>query len=115
MDPTKECGLSQRWALCAMCLLAAPVFASDPEIALQIQDHRFAPSELRVPSGVKIRLVVQNNDASPEEFDSHDLNREKVVLGNSKAVLFIGPLKPGRYSFIGEYNESTAKGVVIAE
>jgi hypothetical protein len=106
--------LSQRWALWATCL-AAPVLASDPEIALQIQDHRFAPSELRVPAGVKIRLVVQNNDASPEEFDSHDLNREKVVLGNSKAVLFIGPLKPGRYSFIGEYNENTAKGVVIAE
>jgi len=27
----------------------------------------------------------------------------------------IGPLKPGRYSFIGEYNEATAKGTVIAE
>jgi hypothetical protein len=27
----------------------------------------------------------------------------------------IGPLQAGRYPFIGEFNEATAKGVVIAE
>jgi hypothetical protein len=27
----------------------------------------------------------------------------------------IGPLTPGRYEFIGEFNAETAKGVVIAE
>jgi hypothetical protein len=27
----------------------------------------------------------------------------------------IGPLKPGRYPFFGEFHEATAKGTVIAE
>jgi hypothetical protein len=58
---------------------------------------------------------VDNQDATPEEFESHELNREKVIAGKSKATIFIGPLKAGSYPFIGEFNEATAKGVVIAE
>ena len=27
----------------------------------------------------------------------------------------VRPLKPGRYDFVGEYNEKTAKGAVVAE
>jgi hypothetical protein len=27
----------------------------------------------------------------------------------------VGPLKPGRYEFIGEYHADTAKGVLVAE
>jgi hypothetical protein len=29
--------------------------------------------------------------------------------------VWIGPLKPGRYPFMGEFNQATAKGVVIVE
>jgi len=58
---------------------------------------------------------VINEDATPEEFDSSALKVEKVVAGKSKGIVRIGPLKPGRYPFIGEYNEATAKGTVIAE
>lgn len=50
-----------------------------------------------------------------KEFESHSLNREKIILGGTKATIYIGPLKPGRYDFFGEYNASTAKGAVIAE
>lgn len=85
-----------------------------PEYTLVIKDHRFDPKELTVPAGMKIKLVVDNQDASPEEFESPSLNREKVVAGNSKITVMIGPLKPGRYPFVGEYNEKTARGVVIA-
>ncbi len=59
--------------------------------------------------------MVDNRDDTPEEFDSHELNREKLIPPGSKVTVFIGPLKPGRYAFIGEYHEATAKGVVIAE
>ena len=89
--------------------------AGDPEFTLTIRDHRFTPSEIRVPANAKVRLVVDNQDASPEEFDSHALNREKVIPGRSKAVIFIGPLAPGRYPFMGEFNAATAQGVVVAQ
>ena len=93
----------------------APVQAADPEALLVIKNHRFEPGELKVPAGKRVKLVVHNQDSTPEEFESHSLNREKVVPGGAKATIFIGPLKPGRYTFVGEYNEATAKGTVVAE
>ena len=89
--------------------------AAEPEWLLVIKNHRFEPAELKVPAGQRIKLVVHNQDSTPEEFESHALNREKVVPAGAKATVYIGPLKPGRYAFFGEYNEATAKGVVIAE
>ena len=102
--------------LAATALVASSLgFAAEPEVLLVIKNHRFEPTELKVPANQRIKLVVHNQDSTPEEFESHSLNREKVVPGGAKAVIFIGPLKPGRYEFFGEYNEATAKGVVIAE
>ncbi|HWI13277.1 MAG TPA: cupredoxin domain-containing protein [Burkholderiales bacterium] len=103
--------------LCALALVLAPtiVHAADPEFTLVIREHRFEPSELKVPAGKKVKLIVDNQDASAEEFESHSLKREKVIPGKSKATISIGPLKKGRYPFVGEFNEKTAKGVIIAE
>ena len=89
--------------------------AADSEYALTIQDHHFQPVELVIPAGKKIRLMVENRDATPEEFESHDLNREKIIAGKSTATIYIGPLTPGRYRFFGEYNEDTAQGVIVAQ
>jgi hypothetical protein len=43
------------------------------------------------------------------------MKKEKVIPAGGKAVIFLGPLKPGSYEFIGEFNPKTAKGLVIAE
>lgn len=96
-------------------MLGAPARAADAEVMLVIKNHRFEPAEVRVPAGQRVKLVVHNQDSTPEEFESHSLNREKVIPAGAKATIFIGPLKAGRYDFFGEYNEATAKGVVIAE
>jgi len=96
-------------------LVGAPAYAADDEFKLVIEGHKFQPAEVVVPAGKKIKLVIENRDATPEEFESHALNREKVIAGKSTASVFIGPLKPGRYAFVGEYNEKTAQGVVIAQ
>jgi plastocyanin len=96
-------------------LLAGAALAAEPEVTLVIKNHRFEPAQVTVKAGEKIKLVVHNQDSTPEEFESHSLNREKVVPGGQKATIYIGPLKPGRYTFFGEYNEKTAQGVVIAE
>lgn len=68
-----------------------------------------------MPAGQKVKLVIHNQDSTPEEFESHELNREKVIPGGAKSAVFIGPLQPGKYPFFGEFNEATARGVVIAE
>jgi Cupredoxin-like domain len=94
---------------------AVPALAADDEFKLVIENHKFDPAELVIPANKKVKLVIENRDATPEEFDSHALNREKVIAGKSTATLFIGPLKPGSYPFVGEYNEKTAKGTVVVK
>jgi len=90
---------------------------SAPTEEIIIENHVFSPAKLSIPAGQKVRLLVVNKDASPEEFESYELNREKVIAGHSKAVVFIGPLEPGTYPFFGEFNPKTAQGVieVVAE
>ncbi len=100
-----------------LCLTLLPglAWAADLEFTISIREHRFIPAELRVPAGKKVKLLIDNQDASPEEFESHELNREKVIPPHSKLPVFIGPLEPGRYPFFGEFHQQTAKGVIIAE
>jgi len=102
-------------AVISASLLVTGAYAAESELLLVIKNHRFEPVELKVPAGQRVKLIVHNQDSTAEEFESHDLNREKIVPAGGKVSIFIGPLRPGRYSFTGEYNEATAKGVVIAE
>jgi hypothetical protein len=102
----------------AALICAAPLASAQDQPAvfrLTVTAHRFQPAELLVPAGVKFRLIVKNEDVTPEEIESHDLNREKVIPAGGEAVLFIGPLKAGVYDFFGEFHPTTAKGRIIAK
>jgi plastocyanin len=88
---------------------------AEPEALLVIKNNRFQPAELKVPAGQRVKLTVHNQDPTAEEFESHSLNREKIVPPGAKVVVYVGPLKPGRYDFFGEYHEATAQGVLVAE
>ena len=103
------------YILSVLCILPAPAMADYPEVALVIHEHRFDPAEIRVPAGQKIKLVVHNQDSSPEEFESYELKREKVIAPGTKAQIFVGPLSPGRYPFFGDFHEKTARGAIVAE
>ena len=103
--------------LAAVLLFALAPLASadDPTFEITIKDHKFMPAEVIVPAGQKLKLVVKNDDASAEEFESKALNREKVIAARSQATIFVGPLKAGEYGFVGEYHEKTAVGKLIAK
>lgn len=96
-------------------LYSAMTQAGKPVFTLTIRDHLFYPSELEIPANKKVKLLIVNEDATPEEFESYELNREKVILGNTKTVIFVGPLPPGIYPFFGEFNMSTAQGKLIVK
>lgn len=95
--------------------LLLPFTAHAADYMLTIKDHQFQPAKLTIPSGTKIKLLIENQDATPEEFDSHALNREKVIAGHGTATIYIGPLTPGRYPFTGEFHATTAQGVIVAQ
>lgn len=102
-------------ACAAGLLLAGSANAADADFTIVIKEHRFEPAELPVPAGKKFRLLVRNLDATAEEFESHDLRREKMIPGKSEAIVTIGPLKPGSYAFFGDFNQKTARGSIIAK
>jgi len=99
----------------AVVLCLAPAAARAQDYTLTIKNHQFSPAEIKVPANKRVKLTVVNDDATPEEFESHEMKVEKIIPGKSKAVVRIGPLKPGRYPFVGEFHEDSAKGTVIAE
>ena len=89
--------------------------AAKPEFVLEIKEHLFYPAEIVIPANKKVKLIIYNQDDTPEEFDSFDLNREKVIFPNKKTTIFIGPLTAGHYQFFGEFNPTTARGTVIVK
>jgi plastocyanin len=110
----------RRPGLClAVALLAGPALTALAEegatAAIVIKDHKFDPAELRLPAGKRITLTVDNQDATPEEFESKTLRVEKVIPGGTRGVVRFGPLVAGEYTFLGEFHQATAQGKVIAE
>lgn len=96
-----------------LMLGSLPALGEIPTVELEIRDHLFFPATIEIPADTKVRLLVINNDPTAEEFESYPLNREKVIAGNSRGVIFIGPLSPGEYSFFGEFFPRTAQGKVV--
>jgi hypothetical protein len=94
----------------------ANLAAAEPEFyLLTIREHRFEPAELIIPADQKVRLKVVNADATAEEFESHELNREKVIPGNASGIVFVGPLSAGTYPFFGDFHPDTAQGRLVAK
>lgn len=112
--PPSLAWLTRMAAMLFICA-ASSVHAAEVEFNLIIKDHKFIPAELKVPASQKVKLMIENQDGTAEEFESHELNREKVIPPKSKLPVFIGPLSPGKYPFFGEFNQATARGVIIAE
>ncbi|HBR69139.1 MAG TPA: cupredoxin domain-containing protein [Rhodospirillaceae bacterium] len=102
-------------AIALLGVMLAGIAQAAEEFTIRIKDHKFIPETTEVPSGEKVKLVIVNEDPSPEEFESYELNREKIIKGGSKGIVFIGPLEPGEYPFFGEFNMDSAKGKIIAK
>ena len=99
----------------AFLLISFSASAAVPEIEVVIKDHLFFPSTIEIPAGQKVKLRIINQDPTPEEFESYELNREKVIAGNRQTVIFIGPLDAGEYPFFGEFYPKTAQGKVVVK
>lgn len=109
--------MKKQIAAFVLSLAAAQSFAAAPEFTLTIKDHSFEPKELTLPAGKKVKILVVNKDATPAEFESKPLGREKLIPGNATGIVNLGPLKPGRYNFVEEFHETEARaqGTIIVK
>jgi len=98
-----------------ICMGGAHADDSVVESRLELSNHLFAPQELTIPAGKKIKLTVVNKDSSAAEFESDSLNREKVIPANGQVYVYIGPLDAGTYDVFDDFHRSTTTGKIIAK
>ena len=95
--------------------LFLPISAYAEDFVLTLKNNQFSPKELTIPAGQKVKIIVKNQDTTPAEFESSDLNREKIVGANDEIIIFIGPLDAGKYSFFDDFHRDTTTGTIIAK
>jgi len=103
-------------SLAALLIAGAPVTSGAdelPTLNLVIKNGRFEPETLEAPAAKKFKLVIKNEGPGAEEFESHDLKKEKVLGPGATSFLVFAPLKPGTYKFFGEFHPDTAKGQIV--
>ena len=100
-------------ALAVLC--TAPTARADDPLSLEFRNHQFVPDHLVVPAGVKFKLLVKNSDDTADEFESSELNREKLVPPGQTVTVFLGPLEPGSYRIFGDFHQDTARGILEAK
>jgi plastocyanin len=92
----------------------APALADDPTVTIDLKDHQFVPSEVPVPAGVKVKLLVKNDQTTTAEFESNSLHREKIVEAGNTITVYVGPLDAGSYEFFDDFHNAT-RGHLVAK
>jgi hypothetical protein len=100
-------------ALGALQAFSGPAQAQQA-YSLTIHENGFQPSTVQVPAGVKFKLTVTNATGKSAEFESAELNREKVVPAGSSALIYVGPLAPGSYPFFDDF-DAKKHGHIVAK
>jgi len=92
---------------------AATALADDPSFSIVLRNNQFVPSEVQIPAGIKVKLVVRNENPTASEFESTQFHREKVVAPGQEITVFVGPLKPGSYEFFDDFHPETRGHLVV--
>lgn len=93
--------------------VAAPALADDPSFSIVLKNNQFVPSEVQIPAGVKVKLVVRNDNPTASEFESTQFHREKLVTPGQEITVFVGPLDPGSYEFFDDLHPETRGHLVV--
>jgi heme/copper-type cytochrome/quinol oxidase subunit 2 len=88
---------------------------SPAPVKIMLKDHRFTPEVIHLPPGQPAILEVTNADTTADEFEMRQLALEKVIAPGTTGRVRLRPMAPGRYQFVGEYNEATAHGTIIVD
>jgi hypothetical protein len=100
----------------AALMATVPSFADElPTFSLVIRAAHFLPTTIEVPANTKFRLLIKNEGPGAEEFESIDLQKEKVLAPGASSFLIFQPMKAGTYKFFSEFHPDTAQGRFIAK
>ncbi len=98
-------------------LLALPSFvaaAQEPVAELTCDSGHFQPASLNVSANRQVRIKVTNRGNSPIEFESFEMNRERVVQPGRSITVILPKLDPGEYHFFDDFHHETGQGTITA-
>jgi hypothetical protein len=112
---SKTRGMISVLAILAALALGRPVRADDALPVIRFDGGSFEPDELVVKAKTPFRLRVVNAAKDPIEFESFELNRERVVLPGAEIVVYLPALDPGSYKYFDDFHHDTGEGTITAK
>jgi len=89
--------------------------AEDPAPhTVRFEEERFEPGELVVQAGTPLQLRVVNQKTEAVEFESFELNRERVIQPGQEVTVYLPALAPGTYRFFDDFHKDTGEGTITA-
>ncbi|TKA96698.1 cupredoxin domain-containing protein [Cereibacter changlensis] len=108
-----------RAILLVALLLAAPAPAEEPlpSFRIEMKDGVVTPRRLEVPAGVAFKIEIVNSGATPAEFESLRMRKEKVLSPGAESFVTVRRLSPGDYPFFEEFHleMDSAHGLIVAK
>jgi plastocyanin len=89
--------------------------AEDQQPQLKFADGHFEPASLNIAAGTPTKLTVTNQSKSAIEFESFELNRERVVQPGQTITVKLPKLNPGQYHFFDDFHHEVAQGTITAQ
>lgn len=89
--------------------------AEDPVFRIEFKDGVVTPRRLEVPANRRLVLELHNVGATPAEFESRELRKEKVLAPGTTSTLVIRTLDPGEYDFFDDFHTGAPPAVLVAK
>ncbi len=117
-----QCAFHKVATAAVLTLIIAGFTAGVPAIShagesapdLTYRNGHFEPAALSVPAGVTVKLTVTNASDSAIEFESFELNRERVVPPGGTITVYLPSLSPGAYHFFDDFHHEAGQGTITA-
>ena len=101
--------------LLSFAALSPAVRADDAHQQIKYADGHFEPATFKVSAGTPIVLTVSNQATAPIEFESFELNRERVVQPGETITVKLPKLDPGQYHFFDDFHREVPQGTITAQ
>jgi hypothetical protein len=95
---------------------ATPVRAQGmPTFRIEMKDGTISPLRIEAPANKPFKLELHNTGKTPSEFESTELNREKVLAPQSQSFIVFRKLSPGEYTFFDDFHPEAPKALLVVK
>ena len=99
-----------------LAIAALPAAAQEmPTFRIEMSDGTISPLRVEVPANKPFKLELHNTGKTPVEFESTELNREKVLAPQSESFIVFRRLSPGEYTFFDDFHPEAPKATLVAK